>query len=140
MVRISNLDILNILKENARISFSEIAKKFEVSDTAIRKRIRKLEKNGVIKKYTIEINPKKIGFEIDAFIGIDTKPEQYIQIIEKLKKMKEVINLYSSSGDHMILAECWFKNSSELTKFVERLNTIIGITKICPAIVLEKIK
>jgi len=38
--------------------------------------------------------------------------------------MKEVINMYSSSGDHMILIECWFKNSKELTNFIKTLEEI----------------
>ena len=56
MVRISNLELLRILKENSRIPFVKIAKIFGVSETAVRKRIRKLEKEGIIKKYTIEVN------------------------------------------------------------------------------------
>jgi len=54
--------------------------------------------------------------------------------------MEEVVSLYSSSSDHMIFIECCFKNSEELMKFVKKLDTMKGITKICPAIVLEKIK
>lgn len=122
------------------MSFLKIAKTLGVSETAVRKRVKKLESEGVIKRYTIEVDPKKIGFEINALIGIDTKPEHYIPVLGKLKEVKEVVSLYSSSGDHMILIECWFKNSRELTEFIKKLNMIKGVTKICPAIILEKIK
>ena len=54
--------------------------------------------------------------------------------------MDEVVSLYSSSGDHMILIECWFRNMEELTRFVESIERIKGVTRVCPAIVLEKIK
>ncbi|MHA1238280.1 MAG: Lrp/AsnC family transcriptional regulator [Candidatus Odinarchaeia archaeon] len=140
MVRISNLELLKLLRENSRISFVELARHFNVSETAIRKRIRKLEQEGVIKKYTVEVDPKKIGFEVRALIGIDTEPEEYIPTLEKLKEMREVESLYSSSGDHMILIECWFKDTKELTEFVKILEAIKGIIRICPAIILEKIK
>jgi len=140
MVRISDFEILRILRENSRTPFVKIAKFLGVSETAVRKRVKKLEREGVIRKYTIEVDPKKLGFEVNALIGIDTKPEYYISTIEKLKEMKEVISLYSSSGDHMILIECWFKNSKDLMKFVKNLERIEGVTKICPAIILEKIK
>ena len=139
MVRISNLELLRILKENSRIPFVKIAKIFGVSETAVRKRIRKLEKEGIIKKYTIEVNLKKIGLEM-ALIGIDTKPEYYISTIEKLKEMDEVVNLYASSGDHMIMIECWFKSSEKLRKFIKTLESMEGVTRVCPAIILEKIK
>jgi len=140
VVRISDLKLIQILMKNSRTPFVKIAEMLGVSETAVRKRIRKLERDGVIRKYTIEVDPKKIGFEITALIGIDTKPEHYISTLEKLREMKEVINMYSSSGDHMILIECWFKNSKELTNFIKTLEEIEGITKICPAIILEKIK
>ncbi len=140
MVRISNLELIKLLRENSRISFVDIAKHFEVSETAVRKRIKKLEEEDVIKKYTVEVDPKKIGLNIDSLIGIDTKPESYISTLEKLSEMEEVITLCSSSGDHMILMECWFENSRELTKFVKRLEAMEEITKICPAIIIEKIR
>lgn len=73
-------------------------------------------------------------------LGLDTKPENYIQTLEKLKEMEEVVSLYTSTGDHMLLIECWLKDSEELTKLVKKLGAIEGVTKICPAILLEKIK
>lgn len=140
MVRISNIDIIKILQENSRIPYLEIAKMLGVSETAIRKRIRKLEEEGVIRKYTVEVDHKKLGFEINALIGVDTKPENYLTTLETLKNMEEVKSLYSASGDHMILIEGWFQNSKQLTEFCRKLQEINGVTRICPAIILEKIK
>ena len=139
MVRISNFELLKILKENSRISYVKLAEIFGVSETAIRKRIRKLEEQGLISKYTIELDPRKNGFEM-AIIGIDTTPEKYLKIIEYLKGLKEIVSLYTSAGDHMVMAECWFKSTTELKKFVDHLEQTDGITKVCPAIVLQKIK
>jgi len=140
MVRISNLELIKLLKENSRVSFVDLAKHFKVSETAVRKKIKKLEEDGVIMKYTLQVDPKKIGMNVDALIGIDTKPEKFIDTIEKLKGMEEVMTLCSSSGDHMILIECWFENSRMLMKFVKSLESMEGITRTCPAIIVEKIK
>ena len=139
MVRISNLDILGLLKKNARMSYSEIAKKLGVSETAIRKRIKKLEAEGIIKGYSLEINPRKAGIYI-AITGIDTYPEDYLSVLEKLKRMKEVVKLYSSRGDHMIMMECWFKDRRSLNEFNKKLRKIKGVKKVCPAILSEKLK
>ena len=138
--KISDLDILKELRKNARVSYRELAKKFGVSDTAIRKRIKKLEQMGIIKKYTIEIDPKLLGYGVITIIGIDTKPEHYVSILEKLKTIDEVISLYSTSGDHMILIESWFKTYDEFTKFIKMLEQMEGVTRVCPAIIIEKIK
>ena len=140
MVRISDEKLLEILRENARLPYVKIAEKLGVSEAAVRKRIKKLEKEGIIRKYTIEVDPRKIGYQIVALIGIDTKPEHYIKALEEIKKMPEIVNLWTSSGDHMILAECWLKNSQQLTEFVGRLEKVEGTTRICPAVILEKVK
>lgn len=140
MVRFTNLEIIKILMEDSRKPYTEIAKILKVSEAAVRKRIKKLESEGVIKKYTIEVDLKKLGYDIHAFIGMDTSPEKFIDTVEMLRTMDEVVSLYTSSGDHMIMLECWFKESKELTKFLERLKKINGVTKICPAIVMEKVK
>jgi len=55
VVRISDLEIIRILRENARIPFVKIAEDLGVSEIAIRKRVKKLEKDGIIRRYTIEV-------------------------------------------------------------------------------------
>lgn len=140
MVRISNLELIKLLKDNSRLSFVEMAKHFKVSETAVRKRMKKLKQDGVIRKFTIDIDPKKIGLNTEALIGIDTEPEHYINVMEKLKANEDVISLSSSSGDHMIMVECWFENTMQLTGFVKELEAMEGVRKTCPAIITEKIK
>ena len=140
MVRISNLKILNILEKNSRTPYIKIAEKLGVTETAVRKRVRKMENMGVIRGYNVDIDPRKLGYEVDALIGLDAKPEHYTDVVEKLKEMKGVRGLYSSSGDHMFMIECWFRNSKELRAFAKKLKSIKGVTRICPAIMLEKIK
>jgi Lrp/AsnC family transcriptional regulator for asnA, asnC and gidA len=117
-----------------------MARHFGVTETAVRKRVKNLETIGVIKKYTIDVDPKKIGFDFDTLIGIDAMPEKYIRVMEKLKPMQEVMRLCSSSGDHMLMIECWFQNSREFTKFIKMLEKMDGVTKVCPAIINEKMK
>lgn len=140
MVRISNQDLIRLLRKNARTTYLNLAKALGVSEAAIRKRIKKLEEEGIIKRYTIEVDPRKMGYNVQALIGVDTKPETYLQTIDRLKSMKEVMSLYSSSGDHMIIMECWFKDAKKLTEFVKKLNSMEGVARVCPAIILEKIK
>ncbi len=140
MVRISNIELLRILRENSRIPYLEIARILGVSETAVRKKVKRLLEEGVIRRFTVEIDPKKAGYQVVAMIGLDTKPEALISVLEMLKELENVQSLYSSSGDHMIMMECWFKDYNELSRFIKSLEEIEGITRICPAIILEKIK
>jgi len=140
MVRFSDFELIKLLMKNSRTPYVKLGELLGVSETAIRKRVRKLEEEGVIRRYTIEVDPKKLGFKVNALIGLDTVPERFIAVIEELKAMEEILGLYSASGDHMILLECWFKDSDELARFVKRLESIHGVSRICPAIILEKLK
>ena len=122
------------------MSFVEIAKKLGVSETAVRKKLQKLEELGVIRRYTVEVDPRKLGFNIIALIGLDTAPESYIRVIDVLRKDDRIVKMYSSSGDHMILIEVWFRDSEEMSEFVKKLNDMEGVTRVCPAILIERLK
>jgi len=139
MVRISDIDLIKELEKNSRIPFTELAKKFRVSEAAIRKRIKKLLKSGTI-KFSLDINYKKLGYDYTAIIGIDVLPEHLVKVIEMLKDDKEVKELYSSSGDHMLLVKVVFKTSDNLNRFVKKLEKNKMITKVCPAIIVERLK
>jgi Lrp/AsnC family transcriptional regulator for asnA, asnC and gidA len=139
MVRISDIDLIRELEKDCRKPFTEIAKKLKVSEAAIRKKVKKLLKLGII-RFSLDIDYKKLGYNYVAIIGIDVLPEHFVKIIEMLKEDKEVKELYTSTGDHMILAKVVFRTNEELNEFVKRLEKNKMITKVCPAIVLERLK
>ncbi len=140
MVRISEKELLTFLIRNARIPYTHLAKKLGVSEGAVRKKIKLLEKKGVIKGYYAKIDCKKIGYKIDALIGIDTRPDGFLNVIEALKKNDKVLQLWTSTGDHMIMFRAWFKDNDELLNFTKRLKRMKEITRICPAILIEEVK
>ncbi len=134
-------DILEILEKNSRMKNVEIARMLNVSEAYVRRIIKKLVEDGIIKKFTIDIDPKKIGYEIVSLVGIDTEPDSILNIIEALKKMPEVKKIYLSTGDHMILAEIWARSNEEFSRIIfEKIGKIKGIKKICPSIILNRIK
>ncbi len=132
--------IIEILMKDARTPYTEIARKLGVTEAAIRKRVKKLEEQGIIRGYRAVVDPKKIGYKIVAEIGFDVEPEQYVRAIEQVKKMPEVKRMKSTTGDHMIMIECWFHDSDEMVRFVRRLESIEGVQRVCPAILVEELK
>ncbi len=133
-------DLLDILVQDSSRSWKQLADIFHVSDTAVRKRVNKLRKEGIIKRFTIEIDPRKLGFEISSFIGFDADAVLYRQALEEVKAWPEVRSIFQTSLDHDFLMECWFKNNDHLDSFIEKLEKLPGITKICPATVTQKLK
>ncbi len=140
MVRFSNFELLEALRANSRIPYVALADMFGVSETAVRKRIRKLEEQGVIRGYTIDTDYRKIGLGVHALIGIDSTPQHYISLIDALKKLPDAHSLFTSTGDHMLMLECRLEDSASLSRLVKSIQRMRGVTKVCPAIILERLK
>ncbi len=140
MVRFSNLELIKLLEGNGRASYSDLARKLGVSDTAVKKRMRSLENSGLIRGYMVDADPRKLGFAIHALTGVDTEPQEYLRVIRELKDWPENRRIYSSSGDHMIMCDGWFVNNKEIDDYIQRIEATDGVTKVCPAIILERIK
>ena len=130
--------IIEILEKNARTPFTKIAKLLNISESAVRKRVKKLEDRKIIKGYKAEINYKNIGYKI-VWVGLDVKAENIVNIIESLKNFDEIKNFYLSSGDHDIMIEFIYKEQEELNDLIKKLEKLEGVTRICPAILIEKI-
>jgi len=141
MVDEKDLKIVEMLMDNARTPFTAIAKKLRVSESLIRKRVKRLELEGVIKKYSAVVDNRKVGMGIDALVGLDVDVENYLGAVENLEKFPEIKFLATSSGDHSIMFEVWAKDMQELRRFIsENVEHMEGVTRVCPAILLDKIR
>ncbi|ASJ00218.1 HTH-type transcriptional regulator LrpA [Thermococcus gorgonarius] len=133
--------IIEMLTKDARTPFTEIAKVLGISETAVRKRVRALEEAGIIKQYTIVVDPSKLGYNLVSITGVDTLPEKIFEVAQKLKEFEFVKSVYLTSGDHMIMAEIWAKDGEDLSDIISnKIGKIDGVTKVCPAIILERLK
>ncbi|MCD6108397.1 MAG: Lrp/AsnC family transcriptional regulator [Thermoplasmata archaeon] len=133
--------IIEILQKNARIPNTEIAKMLGISESTVRKRINDLESKGVIKKYTVVVDPSKIGYNTVTILGVDVDPTKFLDVAKELAKLPETKYVATSTGDHMIMAEIWTKDGQTLAELISnRIGKIGGVKRICPAIILEKIK
>lgn len=136
-----DVKIIELLQKNARIPYTEIAKEVGLSEGAIRKRVDALEKKGIIKKYVAVIDPRKVGYNSITILGLDAEPTKLLSVANKVAKIKEARNVYISTGDHMIMAEIWARDGRELSEILaNKIGKIEGVKRICPAIILEKIK
>jgi len=130
--------IIEYLINNARVSYVELAKRLNLSEAAIRKRIKKLEKS-IIFKYTIFINPKGSDFFV-SFTGIDVEPESLMEIIEKLKDFNEIKSIFLTSGDHNLLVEIISESLEKLKEVHKKISEIEGVKRVCPSMVIDVLK
>jgi Lrp/AsnC family transcriptional regulator for asnA, asnC and gidA len=133
--------IIEMLEQDGRKPFKEMAEKLNTSETTVRKRVSALQQKGVIKKFTIKVDHSKLGLNTVAIVGIDVEPSRLLEVAQELCVFKEIRCVATSSGDHMIMIEIWTKDGRALTRLLsEQIGTLNGVRKICPALILEKLK
>ncbi|MBA7501442.1 Leucine-responsive regulatory protein [subsurface metagenome] len=132
--------IIAALQKGARTPLRKISKQVHMSESAVRKRVKRLEREGVIEHYTIVADPSKLGYNAMAVVGLDVMPEKHQEVIEKLMKLEEVKKLATVAGEHMITGEVWAHDNKELADIVIRkIGGIVGV-KVRTSVILERIK
>ena len=125
-----DLTILEILKEDARTSFREIARKLGVSPDTISNRYEKLIELGVIIGSTVVIDPSKIGYSFIARFGINVKPAYSSQVLEKIIKIPSVIMASKLVGSHDLVAISVIKNFQHLCELRDNILEMPYVDKV----------
>lgn len=134
-----DINLVKMLALNARATYTDMAKVLGISDVAVLKRVKKLEAK-VLKKYTIVVDPRKLGYKTISLTGIDVEPEKLFDVITKLKDSQMIKGLYLTTGDHPIMAVIWAKDENDLAKIHKEISEVNGVKRVCPAIVLRTLK
>jgi len=133
--------ILDILEEDAQASYAEIADRADVSKPTVRKYIRKMEEEGIIVGYSADVDPKKLSETSIALVGLDVASERYVEATRELKALNAVESLYTSSGDHMLMAEVRAADGDALGDVIsETLLSVEGVTAAHPSFLQERLK
>ena len=141
MIDKKDLKIIDMLRENARIPFTEIASRLDVGESTIRKRIKALENNGVITQYTVIVDPAKLGYNSISMVGINVESTHLLDVAMRMTEFPEVKFVATSTGDHMIITEIWLNDSKELGRFItENIEKQEGVKRVSPTIILENWK
>lgn len=139
-----DVKILDFLQRNAKLTAKELADKLSLTPTPIYERIKKLEKSGIIKRYVAIVDAEKIGKSISVFLNIvikDHYKEKRAKLVEELKNLNSITELYFTSGSYDILAKVRFASISEYKSFLmDELSTFQNIADIDSQIVLEEVK
>jgi Lrp/AsnC family transcriptional regulator for asnA, asnC and gidA len=133
--------ILSVLEEDAQASYAEIAERAEVSKPTVRKYIQKLEEEGVIVGYSADVDPKKLSGQSIALVGVDVESEQYVEVTRALKELDAVESLYTSSGDHTLMAEVRAPDGDALGEIInDEIMELDGVSAAHPSFLQERLK
>ena len=133
--------IIELLIENARISYSDIGKETGISRVAVKARSQALEKKRVIEEYTTIINPQKISGAISCYFEIETKPEYLAQVTDILYKNDTVTQIYRVTGRDRLHVHAVASSGDEMEQFLHNvIDTLPGIISCSCNMILSRIK
>ncbi len=139
---IDDLDkqIISILMKDAKVPYTEIAKRLIVSAGTIHVRIKKLEQLGIVKNSVLIVDPHKLGYDLSAFLGIHLKTGAIYQaVIEDLKLVPEVVEAYYTTGVYSIFVKIYCLNTQHLFDVLNhKIQSIKGIQRTETLICLEE--
>lgn len=130
--QIDNIDlkILNVLSKNAKMPYTEVAKKVFVSGGTVHVRMRKLEKMGVVRGTKLDIDYDKLGYNISCYMGIYLeKSFLYKETVKFLKKIPEIIEIHAITGQYTIFIKIICKDTSHFRNFLDTIHKVKGITR-----------
>ncbi len=119
--QIDNLDrkILDLLQLDGRMAYTEIAKKLTISHGTVHQRMARLEEIGIIKGTSIIIDYQKIGYDVTTLLGIHLKSaKDQSKVIDRLKAMKEVVEVYYTTGAFALIIKVHNRNIKDFHHFL----------------------
>jgi Lrp/AsnC family transcriptional regulator for asnA, asnC and gidA len=130
--------ILNILMQDARTPYLEVARGCNVSGATVHLRIQKLEKMGIIRGSRLIVDPSRLGVTICAFLGIYLdKGSHYKDVVEQLKAIEEIVECHYTTGIYSVFAKIYCRDTAHLREVlnekiqgipaVQRTETLISL-------------
>ena len=126
-----DLKIVSMLKKNARVSASAIAKEVGLAVSSVTERIRRLENQGVILQYTALVDHSKIEGGITAMIGIKIEHTRYIDAVaDAISNDPHVVTFYTLTGDLDFLASVYAVSTEEFRQVHRTIAGLEGVSAV----------
>jgi len=132
--------ILNKLQENARRSFKGIADEIGVSEATVFLRVKKLQEKGVIKGFKAILDLEMVSKGTKAIMLLKADPKLYQNVLDELRNMEEVCEIYDVTGAYYTVLKIRAKNNQELSSVLDEIGAINGIIATETSIILKSIK
>ena len=136
-MRASDSKLLALLRANAREPTASLARKLGLARSTVQERIARLEREGMIKGYTVKL-AEDAGGRLKAAVMISTDPKQGERVATELKKMTEVRSLVTVSGVFDLIASVEAESPARLDAALDRIGRLHGVARTVSSIILSE--
>lgn len=136
-----DLKIIEALGENGRIRLSELAEIVGLSIPSVSERLDKLQKKGIIKNFTTQVDERRLGFDIQAFVWarVDSS-KHYKSFMEHVLREDEIMECYAVTGEGSHILRVMTHNTASLEQLLSRVQSWPGVLGTNTSFVLSQIK
>ena len=137
---LTDLKILDVLVENGRLSFREVARRLGASVATVASRVSELEKDGVVRGYSCRLDYERMGFDLSVIISFRIQRGKLLELERKVASLPNVFAVYDCTGDWDAVVLARFENRRELDKFVKHVQTLDFVERTNTVLVLNTVK
>jgi len=117
----TDTELIALLQENGRYSLKQLAEKVFLSSPAVSSRLEKLEHEGIITGYQVDVDQIKLGYHVTAFINLEMSPKLKPEFYPFIESCPNVIECNCVTGAYSMLIKVAFQSTMELDLFIGRL-------------------
>jgi len=115
-----NLELIRLLQADPRASISELARRIGMSAPAVKERLTRLEEEGVIAGYRLDLDPKALGWPIMVFVRVRPMPGQLPRIAELARSLPQVAECHRITGEDCFIMKIHLDALESLDKILDR--------------------
>ncbi|MGG6269430.1 Lrp/AsnC family transcriptional regulator [Leptolyngbya sp. AN03gr2] len=122
-IKLDDIDVqlLQALKANARASIADLARSLNMSAPSVSERLRRLEELGVIQAFTIEVDPKLLGYSLAFYIRIRPLPGLMPKVVALLAEIEEIVECDRITGDDCFIAKAHLRSADDLERVIDQI-------------------
>lgn len=133
--------IVQLLIQNARMSYSDIGHEVGISRVAVKNRVQALEEKGIIEEYTTIINPQKISGAISCYFEIETAPDRLMEVAELLRQNETITQIYRVTGKSKLHVHAVAASNDEMEDLIyNTIDNLPGIIECSCNMIFSRIK
>ncbi len=114
--------IVGILVENARISLKELSQRIGLSSPSTAQRLRRIEERGILKSFTIDLDPKALGYSLQVIVRINPLPGALHLVEQAIRDTPEFVECDKVTGEDCFIGRLWVRSVEHLDHVLDRIS------------------
>jgi len=135
-----DIRILEMLERDARTPWRRIARELGVSEATVYLRMKKLVESGVVRGYTVRVDPASLGLRAQLFLLVRAEARGVEALRRLLREARYVAEAYEVSGNYHFLVRILAPSIEEASKAVEEIMGVDGVVEVATFTVLRTVK